>query len=225
MLLTISDVLSSDQRPELDNLIKKLDFKDGRKTAGKVAKKVKRNEQADLTSVPGVLFVEKALEAISQNSVLLAAARPRRFSHLLVSRTSDGGFYGPHIDNAIMAKGKQRFRSDLSFTLFLSDPDQYIGGDLVIHSAGAAQAIRGEFGDLVLYPTSSVHEVSPVTSGQRVVCVGWIESLIQDDAQRALLFDLENLRVSLKACQSVGDAEKLVLDKSIANLLRMWARP
>ncbi|MEM9840713.1 MAG: 2OG-Fe(II) oxygenase, partial [Pseudomonadota bacterium] len=98
-------------------------------------------------------------------------------------------------------------------------------GELVVHSAGGTQSFKGEAGELVLYPTSEIHEVRPVTDGERLVCVGWIESLVPDQAQRGLLFDLENLRVSLRTRLPADAAERLVLDKSIANLLRMWSRP
>jgi PKHD-type hydroxylase len=155
--------------------------------------------------------------------VIKAAAQPRRFSPLLISKTGVGGHYGAHVDNAVMGKGAARLRTDLSFTLFLSPPSEYDGGELMIHNAGMAQELKGEAGHLVLYPSGSIHEVKPVTRGTRIVSVGWIESLLADAGQRELLFDLENLRTALRQQLPSQSAELLTLDKTIANLLRMWA--
>ncbi|MEM8935089.1 MAG: Fe2+-dependent dioxygenase [Pseudomonadota bacterium] len=225
MLLTISGVLENDDLHRLRKDVSNFAWRDGKKTAGKTASGVKHNEQLDLNSAKGRALQETIIQALSKNPVLAAAARPRQFSNLLISRTHAGGRYGPHIDNALMRKGGARLRTDLSFTLFLSDPDQYDGGELIVHSAGAAQSLKGNAGDLVLYPSSSIHEVAQVKRGARLVCAGWIESVIADVAQRELLFDLQNLRVSLSGTLPAQSAELLTLDKTIANLLRMWAKP
>jgi PKHD-type hydroxylase len=156
--------------------------------------------------------------------VVKAAAQPRRFSPVIISRTGVGGKYGAHVDNALMGRGAQRLRTDLSFTLFLTPPGEYEGGELVIHAAGMTQELKGEAGNLVLYPSGSIHEVKPVTKGTRIVCIGWIESTVADAAQREMLFDLENLRTALRQQLPAQSAELLTLDKTIANLLRMWAR-
>jgi PKHD-type hydroxylase len=142
----------------------------------------------------------------------------------LISKTGVDGRYGAHVDNALMGKGAQRLRTDLSFTMFLTPPGEYEGGELVIHAAGMTQEMKGEAGYLVLYPSGSIHEVKPVTRGERIVCVGWIESLVADAGQREMLFDLENLRAALRQKLPAQSAELLTLDKTIANLLRMWAR-
>ncbi|MEL7190766.1 MAG: Fe2+-dependent dioxygenase, partial [Pseudomonadota bacterium] len=160
---------------------------------------------------------------LSENAVLKAASHPRRFSHLLISKTQDGGHYGSHIDNALMGAGAGRMRTDMSFTLFLTPPQDYEGGELVIHTAGIDYTVKGLPGELVLYPSTSIHEVKPVTKGTRIVSVGWIESLIADPTSREMLFDLENLRASLRAKLPAGSPELLTLDKTIANLNRMWA--
>jgi PKHD-type hydroxylase len=202
-----------------------LDWRDGRETAGAVAREVKRNEQAAMDSTAGRALQEELTRLVAENTVVQAAACPRRFSPVLISRTGVDGHYGAHVDNALMGKGAGRLRTDLSFTLFLSPPGDYDGGELVIHTAGMTQAVKGEAGYLVLYPSGSIHEVTPVTRGERIVCVGWIESLVADAAQRELLFDMENLRTALRAKLPSQSAELLTLDKTIANLLRMWAHP
>lgn len=222
MILSIAAVDNRETLAELRKMLAGLSWRDGRATAGVRARAVKRNEQAVMGDAAGRALRDHLLPLIADNAVLKAAARPRTISPLLVSRTEDGGHYGAHIDNAIMGEGEARMRTDLSFTLFLTDPEAYEGGELVVHAAGMTQTIKGKAGELVLYPSSSIHEVRPVTSGTRIVCVGWIESMIRDATQREMLFDLENLRVSLRAALPPASAELLTLDKTIANLLRMW---
>lgn len=225
MILVINAIGDADHLAAISERIGLLEWRDGRETAGSVAREVKRNEQAALGSIPGRALQDELAGIISDNPVLRAAAQPRRFSPLIISRTGVGGQYGAHADNALMGRGAQRLRTDLSFTLFLTSPADYEGGELVIHAAGMTQEVKGEAGNLVLYPSGSIHEVRPVTRGTRIVCVGWIESLVADQAQREMLFDLENLRSTLRQQLPSQSAELLTLDKTIANLLRMWARP
>jgi PKHD-type hydroxylase len=225
MILSIAAIDDPALLASVQARVGKLEWHDGRATAGAVAKEVKRNEQAVMASDAGRALEQVLKPIIADNPVVKAAARPRRITRLMISKTRDGGFYGPHVDNAIMGQGEERLRTDLSFTLFLTSPDHYEGGELVVHSSGMTQSIKGEAGQLVLYPSSSIHEVTPVTSGERIVCVGWIESLIADHASRELLFDMENLRVSLRQSMPGNSPELLTLDKTIANLIRMWAHP
>jgi len=225
MILTISELLPADTLETIQGDLANLEWRDGRETAGRQARTVKRNEQADLSSPVGRRLRDLLSSTLSGHPVLNAAARPNRFSRLLVSRTGEGGGYGPHVDNALMGRGEARLRTDLSFTLFLTPPEDYEGGELVVHGADSTQEIKAQTGDLVLYPSTELHEVATVTRGSRIVCVGWIESLVADAAQRAILFDLANLQASLRGSLPEGAGERLVLDKTLANLLRMWARP
>lgn len=199
-----------------------LEWRDGRETAGSVARQVKRNRQAAMDSGAGRALQDELSRLIGDNIVIKAAAQPRRFSPLIISSTGVEGRYGAHVDNALMGKGASRLRTDLSFTLFLTPPAEYDGGELVIHTAGMTQELKGEAGYLVLYPSGSIHEVKPVTRGERIVCIGWIESLVADTGQREMLFDLENLRTALRQKLPSQSAELLTLDRTIANLLRMW---
>ena len=224
MLLVINAIDDAGHLAALAERIALLDWRDGRETAGAVAREVKRNLQAAMDSTAGRRLADELLPLIAENPVLKAAAQPRRFSPLIISKTADGGHYGPHVDNALMGKGAGRVRTDLSFTLFLTPPDQYEGGELVVHTAGMTQEVKGEAGHLVLYPSGSIHEVRPVTRGERIVCIGWIESMIADGMRREMLFDLENLRSSLRRQLPSQSAELLTLDKTIANLLRMWVQ-
>ena len=224
MILTVRAIEDAAALAALGSRIDSLEWRDGRATAGATAQAVKRNLQAVLSGREGDALHADLMRIVSENPVVKAAAQPRRFSRLLVSRTRDEGHYGAHVDNALMGRREDRMRTDISFTLFLTAPEDYEGGELVIHAAGVTQWVKPQAGEVVLYPSSSIHEVRPVTAGIRTACVGWIESWIADQAQREMLFDLENLRVSLRAQMPRQSAEVLTLDKTIANLMRMWGR-
>ena len=223
MILSIAAIQDAQIIASLREGIGALTWRDGRETAGTTASAVKVNEQAVMNDAAGRKMREALVPLIAENLVVKAAARPRRISAPMISRTANEGHYGAHVDNALMGTGEARLRTDISFTLFLTEPAEYEGGELVVHAAGMTQTIKGKSGELVLYPSTSIHEVRPVTSGTRIVCVGWIESLIRDPAQREMLFDLENLRATLRQTLASSSAELLTLDRTISNLLRMWA--
>ena len=224
MILVVNAIPDSAVLAAIAERIALLEWRDGRETAGATARAVKRNEQAVMDGPAGRALREELGRIVADHPVVRAAALPRRLSPLLISRTGVGGGYGAHVDNALMGRGDRRLRTDLSFTLFLTPPGDYDGGELAIHASGAVQEIKAEAGSMVLYPSGAIHEVRPVTRGTRIACVGWIESLIADAGRRELLFDLENLRVDLRRQLPGQSAELLTLDKTIANLLRMWAR-
>lgn len=223
MILSIAAISESETLAQIRGGLEKLSWQDGRATAGKVAARVKDNEQAIMANAAGRAMSQILVPLIIDNPIVKAAVRPRRHSGLLVSKTQNGGHYGAHVDNSLMGKGDARIRTDISFTLFLSDPASYEGGELVVQTAGMTQTIKGGVGNLVLYPSTSIHEVKPVTKGTRIVAVGWIESLIRDGVQRELLFDMQNTRNSLSQKLPANAPELLMIDKSIANLMRMWA--
>lgn len=222
MLLTLSNVLDATDLDEVGALIASLSWRDGVETAGGMARAVKRNQQADLSSRTGAQARQLLKTKVECHPVLRAAAQPRQFSKLIVSRTEAGGGYGHHVDNPFMGAGESRLRTDFSFTLFLSEPDDYEGGELEIELAGMTQSVKLPAGDLVLYPSTSLHRVAPVVSGKRLVCVGWIESSVPDAAVREIIFDLENLRTSLAGKVDLQSPEMLVLSKSISNLVRRF---
>ena len=223
MPVTIGNVLDAAAHEAVKNLLAKQVWTDGAKTAGTVARAVKKNLQADLSTRTGARLRELMKAALQGHPVIQAVARPAKWSKLIVSRTDPGGGYGVHIDNAFMGGGEQRVRTDLSFTLFLSDPASYDGGELNIDMAGMTHSVKGEVGDLVTYPSTTLHQVAEVTRGTRYVCVGWIESLIRSNDQREMLFDLDNLRAELLKSHDKNSPELLTLTKTIANLTRMWA--
>jgi len=223
MLITIANVLDHEALEQVHVLMNTVRWKDGAETAGATARKVKRNLQADLTSRTGAQLRDQLTQAISSNTVLQAAAQPSRFSKLLVSTTEDGGGYGLHVDNALMPIGGEKMRTDLSFTLFLSDPDSYKGGELQIEYAGQSVDLKPTAGDLVLYPSTSLHSVNEVTSGTRLACVGWIESRVQRPDDRELLFDMTNLKTALAQHYSAQSPEMLMSGKILSNLIRRFS--
>jgi PKHD-type hydroxylase len=220
-MLTIADVLDAEDLRRVHETLAEASFRDGRATAGPTAAKVKSNQQAD-GSDPKVkalaAFVRRALE---RSPVLIAFARPQRWSKILFSRYRDGDAYGFHTDDATMeAEGGGRMRTDLSFTLFLSDPAAYEGGALLMDGLEGEREFKPAAGTAVVYDTGQLHRVTPVTSGERVAAVGWIHSMISRADEREVIFDLQRVRWTAPEGQN-----RLLLDKSIGNLLRMWGKP
>lgn len=222
MLISIANLLNADRLDEVHDLAKQVAWSDGASSAGKTAKQVKHNLQADLTTRSGTKLRNLLETAILDHPVFGAAALPNRLVRLLVSKTEAGGGYGMHIDNPFMATRDGQVRTDLSFTLFLSDPKAYEGGELVIEQAGQTHSIKPAAGDLILYPSTNLHQVNQVTDGTRLACVGWVESKIRLAEDRALLFDLQNLKASLGQHFDPQSIEMLTLSQVIANLMRRF---
>lgn len=198
-------------------------WRSGKRSAGPAARKVKDNDQADGAD-PRVRALEAfVVEALRRHPLFEIAARPNRLSRLLFSRYAPGMAYGAHTDDALMGPPEARLRTDLAFTIFLSEQSTYEGGALVVESALGEQAFRLEAGDAILYPANSIHRVAPVERGERLAAVGWAQSFVADAAKRETLFDLSVARTRL-AEQGADERQLLLLDKSISNLLRMWAR-
>jgi PKHD-type hydroxylase len=222
MIVEIANVLSKSDLQESKSVLASASFIDGRQTAGWHAALVKDNLQAD-PQAPGIRALQNRFASLLRaNALFELAARPRELAPLLFSRTAAGmGGYGSHVDDAVMGR-ERALRSDLSFTLFLSAPGEYEGGDLVIESSAGEQAFKPEAGSLVLYPSSSLHRVEPVRSGARLVAIGWVQSLVRDPAQRELLFTLDSARRAL--FEREGKSREFdQISLCVANLMRMWA--
>lgn len=217
MLITIADVLSHADLQDIRSTLQAMRFEDGRATAGWSAKLVKDNEQAKEGAALDLLR-ERVSKAILDNEVFSLAVRPKALTPLLFSRYGGGQHYGTHVDNPLM----NGIRTDISFTLFLADPDSYDGGELVIESVSGEEEIKFPAGHLVAYSSTTLHRVAPVTRGERLVAVGWAQSYLRDAAQRELLFDLENAKRGVFA-KSGKTPEFDLLAKTSANLFRMWA--
>src|SRR5262245_11031623 len=218
MMLCIGNVLSAEQLATVRAVMDSMRFEDGRKTAGWAARLVKNNEQAEpseqLDSVRKLI-----LEALSSNELFALAARPKELTPIMISRYAVGGQqYGTHVDDALM----RDMRSDLSFTLFLADPNSYDGGELVIEQSAGEQSFKLEAGAMILYPATTLHRVEPVTRGSRVVAFGWVRSFVRSAERREILVDLERARRLLFDQEGKTPIFDL-LSKSNANLLRMWA--
>jgi PKHD-type hydroxylase len=217
MFIVLGEVLDRHEVAALREVAAALDFEDGRATAGKYARSVKHNEQA-ASSPEREAITQKVTETLRQNRLFKAAARPRHFVRMLVSRYQPGMEYGFHVDDAIM-NGR---RTDLSFTLFLSPAESYSGGGLVIDDPLEARTIRLDAGELVLYPSNTLHRVEPVTEGERLAVVGWVTSWVREPQRREVLFDLEMTASEL--FQREGKSQTVDrLNKTRTNLLRMWA--
>jgi len=217
MLMTVADVLDSASLAGLRAEMDSLQFVDGRATAGWNARLVKQNRQAQPGSVLTALD-RTVRKALMQHPLFTLAVRPKALTPLIFARYGSGETYGTHIDDALMGG----LRTDVSFTLFLADPAQYEGGELVIESPSGEDAIKLPAGSLVLYPSTTLHRVNPVRSGERSVCVGWARSFIRSAAHRELLFDLETARRALFARHGKTHEFDL-LSKCSANLVREWA--
>lgn len=218
MLITIDQILDEEDLTRVRTEVAELVFVDGKATAGAHAKAVKNNQQATGTAAQTVVeFVQRALE---RHDVFAAAAQIKTFGPILISRYQVGQAYGLHVDNAFMAG----VRADLSFTLFLNPPDTYDGGALCIEQAAGRQSIKLPAGSLVLYPSTTVHEVEAVTRGERLAIVGWIESRIVSAEAREAMFDLAQVRAHLAQMPQVDPLVRLTLQKAEANLMRLLSR-
>ncbi len=216
MQIVIGNVLSADEVALVREALAQATFEDGRETAGFAARLVKNNRQAanDRT----IETVRKLTEErILGNEVFAMAVRPKALTSVMFSAYERGMHYGSHVDDALM----QGMRTDVSFTLFLSDLESYDGGELVIESASGEDAVKLSAGSLVAYPSTALHNVAAVTRGTRLAAVGWARSFVRDAARREMLFDLDTARRQLFAGEGKS-AEYDLVSKSLANLLRMW---
>jgi len=222
MYMCIGHVLDSEALASVATAIEGAAFEDGALTAGWAAQGVKHNRQLAAGS-PALADIQRQVQAALQASELFtSAALPRAVSPVMVSQTLPGMGYGNHIDNALM--GVPPIRTDLAFTLFLSPPESYDGGELVIDDAQGEQAWKLAPGQMLLYPATTLHRVQPVTRGLRNVAVGWVQCLVRDPRIREMLFDLDAVRRALFT-QGGQRNEFNLLQKTYANLLRLHAEP
>jgi PKHD-type hydroxylase len=228
MLLRVPEVLSAEAIKRCRQIIESAEWADGKITAGTQSEQVKNNRQLPEDAPASQAARAIVLEALSKSALFITGALPKKTFPPLFNRY-DGGSnaFGNHIDNSVRTSKATGLwvRTDLSCTLFLSEPDEYDGGELVIEDTFGTQSVKLAAGDLILYPSSSVHRVEPVTRGCRLASFFWIESMVRDEAQRRLLFDLDMALLSLRAsADSSGDSEPVVkLTGCYHNLLRMWA--
>jgi PKHD-type hydroxylase len=224
MLLQIARVLSVEQVVTAREHLESADWLDGRMTAGHQAVRAKRNEQLAETNPVAEEIGDLILTALQRHPLFVSAALPLRVFPPMFNRYVGGHAFGSHVDNAIRQIGStgHRIRTDLSATLFLSGPEEYDGGELCVEDTYGVHSVKLPAGDMVLYPSTSLHHVRPVTRGARVAAFFWIQSMVRDDGERTLLFDLDTAIQRLNHDLPEHPAA-LQLTGVYHNLLRRWA--
>ncbi|HQQ64048.1 MAG TPA: Fe2+-dependent dioxygenase [Pseudomonadales bacterium] len=225
MLLHVPDVLSKTQLRYCRQNLAQAEWVDGRATAGTQSSLVKNNLQLAEGSPKAAVLQQLVLDALLRHALFYTAALPKKiFPPLFNCYTGNNNAFGNHIDNSMrthVATG-YRVRSDLSATLFISDPDEYEGGELVIEDTFGGQRVKLPGGHLILYPSSSIHRVEPVTKGTRIASFMWLESMVRDEAQRRLLFEMDMAIMELRN-KDGENSTSVKLTGCYHNLLRMWA--
>lgn len=222
MLLTLPRLLNESQLDKIRQILSQATFVDGKLTAGFAAARVKENQEMETNPKRMQLLIRILMSSLGHNETFKYGVLPHRVADPIFARYSQGMAYGYHVDDAIMGGGGQRFRSDASMTVFLNPPESYDGGELIVRTSFGTKRIKLPAGDAVIYPSSSLHEVSRVSRGERLVALTWIQSYVRDAAQRELLYELGLAREEL--LREAPDALKTgYVDRSYSNLLRMWA--
>ena len=229
MLIHLKNLLTADELARGRALLLASDapWIDGRRSAGAQAVQQKSNEQLAQDSETAAQLRQLVLGALRRDALLFSAALPRKFFNPLFNRyRGDSNHYGQHIDGAVLHSRADDagVRSDVSCTLFFSEPDEYDGGELVVQDTYGEHGVKLPAGDAVLYPGTSLHQVTPVTRGARIASFFWIESMVRSDEQRRLLFDMDLALLALRQRDGESD-EATRLTGTYHNLLRMWASP
>ncbi|MFZ1387350.1 MAG: Fe2+-dependent dioxygenase [Thiolinea sp.] len=222
MLLVIPQVLDAERVQEVQGLLRHADFLDGKLSAGKEAQQVKHNQELSANSPQRRRLDALVMSALVQHPQYQAAVLPLRVATAFYVRYQVGMGYGFHIDDPVMGPMSGRYRSDVSTTIFLNEPDAYEGGELVMRSSFGEQRIKTAAGSAVIYPSSTWHQVTPVTQGERLVAVTWAQSLVKNTEQRELLYQLAQAREGLLA-KAPNSAELAQLSTAYSNLVRMWS--
>lgn len=225
MLICIPQVLSQDELAKARAVMAGARWIDGRGTAGAQSASVKDNTQIAPDTHAGRLLADLVLDAVSRNPLFLSAAMPARIIPPLFSRYTAGQSFGIHVDNAIrgVPGTAMRIRTDLSCTLFLSEPHDYDGGELEIETRFGAQRVKLAAGDAVLYPSTSLHRVTTITRGERLVSFFWLQSMIRDEENRTLLFDMDQAIQDHASEHGIADPHTVRLTGIYHNLVRRWA--
>ncbi|WP_017444843.1 Fe2+-dependent dioxygenase [Gayadomonas joobiniege] len=224
MLIKIEKFISKAEVAEFRRLLQQAEWIDGAQTAGHIAKSAKNNLQLAEDSQLARQLGDFILARLSQNQEIVAAALPNKIFPPMFNCYQGGGEFGFHIDNAVrrVTGAAVKIRTDVSMTLFLSEPDEYQGGELIIQDTFGEQKIKFAAGDMVLYPGSSLHKVTPVTKGQRLASFFWLQSLVRSDEQRRILYDLDK-SIQALTTQNNQQPELARLSGVYHNLLRQWS--
>ena len=225
MLIQIPKLLTPEQAGQFHHSLMQANWTDGRETAGYLSTRVKNNAQLPELHPLALQLGQAVLDALERNAQFRSAALPLKVVPPLFNRYAGGQAYGSHIDGGIrpVAGSSERVRTDLSATLFLSDPADYDGGELMIDDMFGHRSVKLQAGDLVLYPGTSIHRVMPVTRGARLASFFWIQSMVRDNEQRGVLYELDSIVQKLGGAGSTQHDEALRLAGVYHNLLRFWA--
>ncbi|MEW8586526.1 MAG: Fe2+-dependent dioxygenase, partial [Candidatus Thiodiazotropha sp.] len=199
MLVEIEDLLMQPQLQKIDEVLARAEFVDGKLTAGKAAQRVKNNEELKGEQKQMELLIRILTSAMGNNPIFRSAVLPYRMADPIFARYQSGMTYGDHVDDPLMGLSGQRFRSDVSMTIFLREPESYQGGELVVRTTFGEKRVKLRAGSAVIYPSSSLHHVAEVTEGERMVALAWIQSYVRDPARRELLYELDLAREHLLA--------------------------
>ena len=223
MLLHIPEILRAEEVAHFRRALDSADWTDGRETVGAQGAQVKRNEQLPDSSPLKAELGHAVLAALKRSPLFFSAALPLKYLPPRFNRYTGGGTYGFHVDGAVMNLGNgEQLRSDVSCTLFLNDPDEYDGGELIISDTYGEHAVKLPAGDAIVYPSSSLHQVTPVTRGARLASFFWVQSMVRDDGRRRMLFEMDASIETLR--HGNADAGALLqLTGLYHNLLRQWA--
>jgi PKHD-type hydroxylase len=226
MMVHIPNLLGEEAVAQVRQSLLAAEWVDGRVTAGHQSSRVKHNQQIPEGSTTAEALGDLVLEALERSPLFISAVLPQRVFPPLFNRYDERQSFGAHVDNAIRAVAGSaiRLRTDVSATLFLSDPGSYDGGELVVEDSYGNHRVKLPAGDLVVYPASSLHHVTPVTRGVRLASFFWVQSLVRDPGRRKLLFDLDMSIVQLRR-QLEDSPELMTLTGVYHNLLRSWAEP
>lgn len=225
MLITVPQLFSKDEVRHIRAKLDAADWQDGKMTAGAQSAEVKQNRQLNPTSDTARELGQLILQRLGQNPLFLSAAIPNKILPPMFNRYESGETFGVHVDNAVRVNPftQERLRTDLSMTIFFSEPDEYDGGELIIEDHYGAQTVKLPAGDMVLYPSTSLHHVTPVTRGARVSSFFWLQSMVRSNEQRTILFDLDQNIQSMADRLGSDDEGVVGITGVYHNLIRQWS--
>ena len=221
MMVKIPSVLNESQLSKIRLMLENAHFVDGKLSAGMAAKRVKNNEEVDVHSNEIEALNDIVMNSLVSHPLFKAAVIPLRVAAPYYARYQIGQYYGDHVDDPVMFAGAP-YRSDVSTTVFLSDPADYDGGELVVRTTFGDAEVKLPAGHAVVYPSASIHHVNEVTKGERIVAVSWAQSMVRSPSKREILLDLYNAREKMLV-EMIGKEETDQVDRSYVNLVRMWS--
>lgn len=222
MLIEIPNILDTNKLTNIRTMLEKATFVDGKHSAGLAASRVKNNEEMKQGTQQAEYLDHLLMSSLAENASFRSGALPYRVAQPVFARYTPGMHYGDHVDDPIMGSGPEKFRTDVSITVFLNEPADYDGGELIINTTYGEKAVKLPAGSAVLYPSASVHRVAEITRGERLAAIVWLQSMVRDPGQRELLFELDQARNKLLA-DNPDALETKQVDRAYVNLVRMWS--